>query len=162
MEKPVPEVGKFYHFWDDGKTSLGRHYICKCERVLRIKDAKKITVDVPHWDFNHNREYIETLSLYDHWYDEERPNHPWLYAEETDYFVECSCPKYDTHNLWFVRTKHDGGWFSMNIQSSWQGGELDVDGSIYESIIEECKSWKEGWELIEAYEAETYENKSAE
>jgi hypothetical protein len=32
-----------------------------------------------------------------------------------------------------VRTK-EGGWFSMDIQSDWQGCELDVDGSLLEEM----------------------------
>ena len=60
---------------------------------------------------------------------------PWLYAENTDYFIELSCPIYDDNKLYAVRTVNDG-WFTLDIQSSWQGGTLDVDGSIYNSIIE--------------------------
>ena len=63
---------------------------------------------------------------------------PWLYAENTDYFIELSCPIYDDNKLYAVRTVNDG-WFTLDIQSSWQGGTLDVDGSIYNSIIEDCK-----------------------
>ena len=47
--------------------------------------------------------------------------------------------KYHKYNLWFARTK-DGGWYSLDIQSSWQGGRLDVTGEIYDNII---KYWKE-------------------
>ena len=132
--KPIPEIGKYYHFWDDGKVSPGRHYICKCERILTIKEAKNFYVDIPH-------PYIddETLQipLYNHWYDDEMPNHDWLYDTETDYFVECSCPEYDENTLWFIRTK-DGGWFSMDIQGWWQSGRLDVDSEIYNEVIEDC------------------------
>ena len=32
--KPIPNIGEYYHFWDDGKTSLSRHYICRCERII--------------------------------------------------------------------------------------------------------------------------------
>lgn len=143
--KPIPEIGKYYHFWDDGKVSPGRHYICKCERILTIKEAKNFYVDIPH-------PYIddETLQipLYNHWHDDEMPNHDWLYSEDTDYFIECSCPEYDNHNLWFVRTK-DGGWFSMDIQSFWQSGRLDVDSEIFENITND-------WQLNEEYIPEDY------
>lgn len=128
--KPIPEIGKFYHFWDDGKSSPSRHYICKVERIITPEEAKKIDVNVPDWDFDHKKEVDNIISLYDHWRNEVK-NKDWLFAEDTDYFVELSCPKYDEYNLWAVRTKL-GGWFSMDIQSSWQGGRLDIDGSIYE------------------------------
>ena len=39
--KPVPEVGKQYHFWDDGKSSPSRHYICRCERIIKTKKEAK-------------------------------------------------------------------------------------------------------------------------
>ena len=69
------------------------------------------------------------------------PGKPWLYSEETDFFVECEIPGYDENTIWFVRTVQ-GGWFSIDVQSSWQHGSLDVDGSIYKEIKEE---YHKGW-----------------
>ena len=43
--KPVPETGKFYHFWDDGKTGPSRHYICKVEELVTVKQAKEIILE---------------------------------------------------------------------------------------------------------------------
>jgi hypothetical protein len=132
--EPIPEVGKYYHFFDDGKISPGRHYICKCERIITVEEAKNIMIEVPN-------EYIDgvmdIISLYEHWHDNATPNHDWLYSEDTDYFIECSCPEYDENNLWFVRTKDDG-WFSMDIQNFWQAGSLDVTGKRYQHCID---SW---------------------
>lgn len=146
MKKEIPEIGKYYHFFDDGKTSPSRHYICRCERVITPEAAKQVILLIPEWLYEYNKaEYCE-LSLYDHWHDNEMPAYNWLYAEDTDYFVECSCPHYDKENLWFVRTKN-GGWFSMNIQNSWQSGRLDVDGSIYEASVEDLL--KDGVSLID-------------
>ena len=48
---------------------------------------------------------------------------------------------YDENTIWFVRTVQ-GGWFSIDVQSSWQYGSLDVDGSIYKEIKEE---YHNGW-----------------
>ena len=138
-KKDLPEVGKYYHFWDDGKTSPSRHYICRVESIKTLDEAKNIKVDVPRWDHVTSCSYFEKDSLYNVW-ENQVAGHDWLFAEDTDYLVEVSCPKYDKHNLWFVRTKN-GGWFSMDVQSSWQGGELDIDGSIYESILEYAKEW---------------------
>ena len=133
--KPVPKVGEFYHFFDDGKTGPSRHYICRCERVVTSEEAKSIMVRVPDEECTKDNPVYNDISLYDHWHDNEMPNHDWLYETETDYFVECSCPVYDENNLWFVRTKHNGGWFSMDIQSWWQSGRLDVTGEIFDYII---------------------------
>jgi len=160
--KPVPEVGKLYHFFDDGKTSPSRHYICKCERVITPGEAKNIMFRLPLYiDGCAEDDIIVDTSLYDHWHNNEMPCHDWLYSEETDYFVECSCPNYDEHNLWFVRTK-DGGWFSMDIQSSWQAGRLDVDGNIFDGIIQNINDnpdWYDVEEIIKAYNEEKYEKK---
>ena len=157
-KKKLPKIGEFYHFWDDGKTSVSRHYICKCERILTIEEAKDIIVTVPEWDFDKNENNFNDMSLYEQW-KEEVLNHDWLYAVDTDYFIECSCPKYDEDNLWFVRTK-DGGWFSMNVQNSWQSGRLDIDEKIFDSIIQEIKDDmvfnSKYITLLEAYENEKY------
>lgn len=143
--KPIPEVGKYYHFWDDGKLSPGRHYICRCERIITPEEAKSIMIEVLN---EYIDDVMDTISLYEHWYDDEMPNHDWLFETETDYFIECSCPEYDKHNLWFVRTK-DGGWFSMDIQSGWQSGRLDIDGKIFEDVTN-------SWEVNEGYIPEDY------
>lgn len=143
--KPIPEIGKYYHFWDDGKISPGRHYICRCERIITSEEAKSIMIKVPN---EYIDDIMDTISLYEHWYDNEMPNHDWLYSKDTDYFIECSCPEYDEHNLWFVRTKN-GGWFSMDIQSGWQSGRLDIDGEIFENITN-------SWEVNDGYIPEGY------
>lgn len=139
IDNNIPEVGKFYHFFDDGKTSISRHYICKCEKIITPEEAKNIKVEVPHWDFESKSEYKEIMSLYDKW-KYEVYECDWLYSNDTDYFIECFCPQYDENNLWFVRTKYDDGWFSINIQSCWQAGRLDTNESIFNSIIKELEN----------------------
>ena len=153
--EPIPEVNEVYHFWDDGKSSPSRHYICKCERVIKPKEAKKIIFDLLKYP---NGTKADTpiaykKSLYDIW-KELVKEHYWLMAEDTDAFVEISCPKYDENNLWAARTKF-GGWFTLDIQSSWQGGEIDVTGDKFKNIVERC--YDDGdWELGEEYKEETY------
>ena len=143
--EPIPEINKYYHFWDDGKVSPSRHYICRCERIITAEEAKNIMIEVPN---EYIDDVMDTISLYEHWYDTEMPKCNWLYSKDTDYFIECSCPEYDEHNLWFVRTK-DGGWFSMDIQSGWQSGCLDVDGEIFENVTN-------SWEVNDGYIPKDY------
>lgn len=152
--KEVPEIGKFYHFFDDGKTSTSRHYICKCERIITPEEAKRVMIEVPN---KYVDDVMDTISLYEHWYNNEVPSTYWLFSDKTDYFVECSCPKYDKHNLWFVRT-HDGGWFSMDIQNFWQGGRLDIDGEIFQEVLNYIKEHPEYYsnDIIERYNKQTY------
>lgn len=141
--KDIPVVGQYYHFWDDGKCSSSRHYICKCEKIIKLSKANNIMLDSVFFD--------SKVSLIKIWVNEKNTC-DFLFAKETDVIVECSCPKYDENNLYFARTK-DGGWFSMNIQSSWQGGRLDIDGEIYEEM-------KNYYELnnydFSDYETQTY------
>lgn len=131
--KILPEVGKKYHFFDDGKLHMQRHYIATVLRIVPFDEAKDIVVK----EFDYNlvedgkavEECLVDQCIIDTWH-RERDNHPWLYPSndyETDYFIEISVPEYDEYNLWAVRTNW-GYFFTMDIQSSWQGGVLDVDG----------------------------------
>lgn len=149
--KEVPKVGEFYHFWDDGKTSVSRHYICRVERVLKVKDAKKLMVSFND-AIDDNTVVEKEATLYDIW-KEAVLEYNWLYAEETDYFIEISCPTYDDNLLYAVRTK-DGGWFTMDIQSWWQGGKLDVDSEVYNWRVQDCmENTYQDWTLyVEATE----------
>lgn len=133
----VPKVGNYYHFWDDGKTGPSRHYICKCEKIIRIKEAKSIMIHTS-----------DNISLYDIW-KEQVEKYNWIYAKETDYFIEISCPTYDDNHLYAVRTK-DGGWFTLNIQSWWQDGTLDVTGEIYENVLNDWEEYQ-GYRPYDSY-----------
>ena len=46
-KKDLPKVREFYHFFDDGKTSPNRHYICKVERIIPFNKAKNIILTTP-------------------------------------------------------------------------------------------------------------------
>lgn len=133
--KILPEVGKKYHFFDDGKLHISRHYIATVLRVVPFDEAKDIIVK--EFDYNladdskSDEECLVDQYIIDTWH-RERTDHHWLYNkdEETDCFIEISVPEYDEYNLWAVRTKW-GYFFTMDIQSSWQGGVLDVDNSHF-------------------------------
>lgn len=154
----IPKIGEYYHFWDDGKTSMSRHYICKCERIIVPSQAKCIKVKVPIWDYDENVNNFAETNVYDAWKAEVECC-DWLYAENTDYLIECSCPNYDENNIWFARTK-DNNWFSFNIQNSWQSGLLDLDGKIFENRVNECI--KDGGDPSGYYEAKYEKTKHLE
>ena len=106
----TPEIGKTYAFFDDGKTGLSRRYKATVTGIIPFHLIKT--------------KYPE---LYYSWQRETRGT-PDLYANSTDYFVECSMPKYeDDHLVYFVRDKSDG-WFSIDYPHGWMSGLLDVDG----------------------------------
>ena len=90
-----------------------------------------------HIDFEENK----SLSLLDV-HAEEVKCCDWIFADQTDYFIACSIPEFDDHIIWFVRKKDDG-WFSMSIQSDWQGGYLDVDGECYQRMVDEGYTYSE-------------------
>lgn len=137
--EPVPKIGDKHHFFDDGKMNESRHYIAEVLSVITPEEAKH--VELSRTEFYKNDPYTFTQSLYDRWIEEVndhrqgesprvvvdvdhfKPNAPWLYEEVTDYFVECSIPKYDSDSIWFVRTI-TGGWFSIDTTHSWMGGKL--------------------------------------
>ena len=107
--QPVPEVGKEYHIFDDGKIRPSRHSIAKVLEVIPFKEADEDVL----------REWCSDVAeCY------------WLYASETDYFVRAKWGQ-DTDYLYFVRTQ-DGGWFSLG----WFGARLDIDGELYKSMNE--------------------------
>ncbi len=110
--QPVPEVGKEYHTFDDGKIKPSRHAITTIVEVIPFKEAD--TELLKDWKQNVEECY-------------------WLYATETDYFIKTEYEDEDEPS-YFVRTK-DGGWFSMG----WFGARLDIDGSLYEKMKEYYK-----------------------
>ena len=109
-EHPVPEVGKEYHAFDDGKINFGRHYMTRVTEVIPFAEFKD-------------------EALLDEWRQEVMDCY-WLYATETDYFIKAESED-EEEPSYFVRTK-DGGWFSLG----WFGSRLDIDGSLYSSMIE--------------------------
>ena len=140
----VPQVGEKLHFFDDGKVGDSRHYMAVVTHVLTPEQAKCVfVVDAISFSESHFIDFEEnkSLSLLDV-HAEEVKCCDWIFADQTDYFIACSIPEFDNHIIWFVRKK-DGGWFSMDIQSDWQGGYLDVDGECYQRMVDEGYTYSE-------------------
>lgn len=135
--KPIPKIGERYPLFDDGKLHNTRLYYGDVIRVLtpeEAKDEKVLRLEQLTEGMSTTKDDYGLVdrSLVEVWMDEIKKA-DFLFSPETDYFVEVNAPEYDEHNLWFVRTK-EGSWFSMDIQSDWQGCELDVDGSLLEEM----------------------------
>lgn len=128
--KRIPQVGEKLHFFDDGKISDGRHYMAVVTHILTKERTYEIYLGIAEYD-----------NLIDIW-KEKIAKHSSVFAKDTDYFIGCAIPQFDNNILWFACTK-DGGWFSMSIQNCWQGGELDVDGEYYQSMIDEGYEFSE-------------------
>lgn len=110
----VPEVGKEYHIFDDGKVSQSRHYIAKIVEVIPFAECK-------------NKNVLKAWKESVHSYD-------FLYAVATDYFIKAESD-FDNCPLYFVRTV-DGDWFSIDYPYSCMSARLDIDGSLYDKMLE--------------------------
>ncbi len=152
--KPIPELGKQYHFWDDGKCGPGRHYICQVSKIFLPDQAKTYMVRTPNLDvpWDTTEPVWELRTLWDVWKEQVKLC-SWIYSRTSDRFVEALCPVYDDNPIWFVRTRR-GSWFSLDIQSSWQGGILDVDSEIWNRVTGDPDIRPE---LLQAYQDAKYE-----
>lgn len=117
-KQALPEVGKRYHFFEDGKSGPSRHYIIEITEIIPFEEM----IDG------------ELLDMY----DAEVEEADFLYAPETDYFVYGRKVLLDNtldmeDEFIFIRTNY-GGWFSFG---HWfEDGQLDVDSSKYSEIVE--------------------------
>ena len=114
-KQPIPEVGKVYHIFDDGKIKPSRHYIAKILELVPFEECQD----------------AELINAWKHEVEECY----WLYATETDYFVKAESD-FDELPLYFARTE-DGGWFSLDYPGWWRSARLDADGSLYQWLIEQ-------------------------
>ena len=109
----IPKKRQIYNFFDDGKCSPSRLYKAYVKKVIPFNKA----------DIHLKIHLVNSALDYD-----------WIWNGDTDYFIGCYIPKYDNHLVWFARTKY-GSWFSMDIQSNWQGGLLDVNRYIHNIVF---------------------------
>lgn len=144
----TPEVGKQYEFYDDGKITPSRRFTASVLEIISPEEAKTVMLPlyayeesdmIPTTIIAKGEEPIGETSLYMVW-EENLEEHDWLFAVETDYFIKCSVPKYDEYPIWFVRTI-EGNWFSLDIQSHWQGGLLDIDNHLTEDLEQRMKEY---------------------
>lgn len=105
-KKGIPEVGKTYNCFDDGK----------------IRESRLYTVDIvaviPNWRIDFKTKRLWKRSVKECY---------WLFAKKTDYFVKTA--NGEDGDAVFVRTV-DGGWFS--IGGFMNSGRLDIDGKLTE------------------------------
>lgn len=112
-EKPIPKVNQTCMFFDDGKISYSRMYQATVKQVMVYDDAPDKVKKV---------------------FERESKTHDWIWNKTTDYIIACDIKDYDNNLIWFARTV-DGGWFSMDVDKSWQGGRLDIDGELEDYLV---------------------------
>lgn len=108
MKQTVPEIGKTYNCFDDGKITLSRLYTVDVKEVVPFDEIDEETLC--SWN-----EAIDGCS--------------WLFSKETDFFIKTE--NGEDGNATFVRTLN-GGWFS--IGQFMNSGRLDVDGSLINKL----------------------------
>lgn len=112
-EKPIPKVNQTCMFFDDGKVSYNRMYQATVKQVMAYDDAPDKVKKA---------------------FERESKTHDWIWNKTTDYIIACDIKDYDNNLIWFARTV-DGGWFSMDVDKSWQGGRLDIDGKLEDYLV---------------------------
>ena len=112
-EKPIPKVNQTCMFFDDGKVSYSRMYRATVKQVMVYDDAPDKVKKA---------------------FERESKTHDWIWDKTTDYIIACDIKDYDNNLIWFARTV-DGGWFSMDVDKSWQGGRLDIDGKLEDYLV---------------------------
>ena len=117
--KPVPEVGKKYHCFDDGKIRFSRHFIIQVDEVLGYIQFKK----------KYPKEFER--------YVEEAKQCYWLYSTHSDKFVITHKGENDELGV-YVRTKQ-GGWFGAGTW--WNSAELDVSGELWDNLIADIDNY---------------------
>ena len=111
--KPIPEVGKHYHCFDDGKITFSRHFIIQVDEVLGHMAFKKKYPEL----FEQYRESVKRSY--------------WLYSTHSDKFVVTYKGENDELGV-YVRTKQ-GGWFGVG--NWWNSATLDVTGKLWENLV---------------------------
>ncbi|MCK9429210.1 MAG: hypothetical protein M0R17_04340 [Candidatus Omnitrophica bacterium] len=106
--KQIPEIGKTYNCFDDGKITHSRLYTVDVTDVIPFDKIDEETLN--EW-----RKEVKECD--------------WLYAKKTDYFIKTD--NGEDGDAVFVRTL-DGGWFS--IGTFMNSGRLDIDGSLTKQL----------------------------
>ena len=112
--EPIPEVGKKYHCFDDGKIRFSRHFIIQVDEVLGHQQFKK---KYPN-EFKAYREVVKESY--------------WLYSTHSDKFIVTHKGENDELGV-YVRTKQ-GGWFG--IGNLWNSASLDVSGVLWGGLVD--------------------------
>lgn len=115
-QENIPVVGKQYNHYDDGKIRPSRHSVVKVTHVIPYNEVD------------------DKLKMF---ISSEQEECDWLYAPKTDFVVFAETINQDnplTKEQIYIRTK-DNGWFSISIETYLDGGRLDIDHTLTDSVI---------------------------
>lgn len=103
-------INGIYNYFENGKIRESRMIEVKINDIIPFVNIDESTLQ---------------------FWKEEVKQYGWLYAKETDYFIKGTLlTQNDGIDVIFVRTIKNNGWFSMG----WWRGQLDIDGSLTDSI----------------------------
>jgi len=132
--QPIPEVGKKYHCFDDGKITFSRHFVVQVDEVLGHMAFKKKYPEL----FEQYRNCVK-ISY-------------WLYSTHSDKFIITHRGENDKLGV-YVRTKQ-GGWFGAG--NWWNSATLDATGELWKDLVANIDNFdyteEEKKKLIEQYE----------
>lgn len=92
MPSKLPEIGKFYDCYDDGKIHYSRKYLVRITNIVPFSEISS--------------EILKKWEEYKEGYD-------WLFAKETDYFIIADSyekGEFCLSESIFVRTNDGGQW----------------------------------------------------
>lgn len=139
--QPIPELGKTYKFYDDGKVRKSRQYDALVIRLATIEEAKKVMFPVylgddcePTTFTRDENDKIGVKSLYDCWMDaienhtQDDSNCTMVIEDVNGHYKECKVDEpwlYAKTTDWFVECKireyeeENTVWFVRTIHDGW-------------------------------------------
>lgn len=135
----LPEVGKVYYFYDDGKISVSRQYKVRVKEIIPFSEAKDHVYCVDREDilYQLNRYNLEAPT-YDKIWEMAKKEYDWILTGNTDYIIVgeyvdknpswCTIKNYD---MLFARSSY--GWYTCD---DYYNGRLDVDGRLTKELNE--------------------------
>lgn len=128
---PIPEVGKEYSFFLDGRVKEEDKYLARVLAIYPFEATAKKMI------YKYDDVYEEVIPnpLMDLWLEAVMDVF-WILSEQTDYIVELHIPILCPQNVYVARTV-DGGWHAFETTSSRQFGILDVTGELTAKLQED-------------------------
>ena len=116
----LPEVGKKYWHYDDGKITPSRQETVVINKVIPYLEVseelrKRISEEIERYDWI----YDDVISHVIFGTNLDMAGHPYKEGDEE-----------------IIYLPSEEGWFGFGVNNYWNGGRLDIDGKLTESIQE--------------------------
>lgn len=108
--KNLPEIGKTYNCFDDGKVTKSRMYQVIITEIIPFNKVSKEVLEI---------------------WEENRLSCDWLF-NKTDYFISFKSTEVDDEPDGTFARAIGGGWFGLG--NHFNSGRLDIDGTLTKSL----------------------------